>query len=76
MLPGPDVPSPQLADKHRGCIDLRPICDVRFRGTSDGDGTAGCPDTISPGGTRHAVYGGLMGRIPASDPLHVATNRN
>ena len=43
MPPGLDVPSPQLADKHRGYTDLRPICGVRFGGPSNG--------------TRHAVHG-------------------
>ena len=75
MPPGLDVSSPQLADKHRGYTDLRPICDVRFCGPSDGDGTTGCPGTISPGTARDTPSMGLMGRIPASDPLHLETDR-
>ena len=76
MPPGLDVSNPQLADKHRRYTDLRPICDVRFCGPSDGDGTPGCLGTISPGTARVTPSMGLMGRIPASDPLHLVTDRN
>ena len=73
---GLDASSPQLADKHRGYTDLRPICDVRFCGPSDGDGIMVYLGMISPGTAYVTPSMGLMGRIPASDPLHLVTDRN
>ena len=54
--------------------NLRPICDVRFGGPSNGDGTTGCRGTFPPSTATPSME--LMGRIPASDLLHLATDRN
>ena len=65
MLPGPDVSSPQLGDKHQGYIDLlHPICDVRFSGPSNGDATTGRRGTFHPSTAHVTPSVGLMGRIP------------
>ena len=76
MPPGLEVSSPQQADKHHGYSDLRPICDVRFGGPSNGNGTTGCRGTFPPGSARLTPSMGLMGRIPASDLSHLVTDWN
>ena len=76
MLPGLNASSPQLSDKHRGYTDLLPaICDVRFSGPSNGDAT-GRRGTFHPSTAHVTPSLGLMGRIPASDRLHLVTDRN